>query len=54
MVEFRILGAGRSQRKITALDFRRADFGLFDYLCSGVPWDKAPQVKSGKLGNSQG
>lgn len=41
MVKFRIHGAGRHKRKLTTLDFKRADFGLFKYLCGGVPWDKA-------------
>ncbi|GAB0187581.1 hypothetical protein GRJ2_001223400 [Grus japonensis] len=39
MVEFRILRAARRVRsKLTTLDFRRADFGLFRDL---LPWDKA-------------
>lgn len=41
MVEFGTLGAGRSKRKLTTLDFKRADFGIFKYLCGGVPWDEA-------------
>ena len=42
MGEFKILGAARSAHsKVTTLDFRRADFGLFRDLLSGVPWDKA-------------
>ncbi|PKU43211.1 tetratricopeptide repeat protein hypothetical protein [Limosa lapponica baueri] len=40
MVEFKILKAVRRARsKLSALDFRRADFGLFRDLLSRVPWD---------------
>ncbi|GAB0180871.1 hypothetical protein GRJ2_000552400 [Grus japonensis] len=42
MVEFKILRAVRRvHSKLTALDFRRADFGLFRDLLGRVPWDKA-------------
>ncbi|GAB0179591.1 hypothetical protein GRJ2_000424400 [Grus japonensis] len=42
MVEFRILRAARRVRsKLTTLDFRRADFGLFRDLLGRVRWDKA-------------
>ncbi|GAB0179072.1 hypothetical protein GRJ2_000372500 [Grus japonensis] len=42
MVEFKILRAvRRAHSKLTALDFRRADFGLFRDLLGSVPWDKA-------------
>ncbi|GAB0203837.1 hypothetical protein GRJ2_002849300 [Grus japonensis] len=42
MVEFRILRAARRAcSKLTALDFRRADFGLFRDLLGRTPWDKA-------------
>ncbi|GAB0208424.1 mitochondrial enolase superfamily member 1 [Grus japonensis] len=42
MVEFRILRAARrAHSKLTALDFRRADFGLFRDLLGRIPWDKA-------------
>jgi len=42
MVEFKILKAARRARsKLTTLDFRRADFGLFRDLLCRVPWDKA-------------
>ncbi|GAB0182274.1 mitochondrial enolase superfamily member 1 [Grus japonensis] len=42
MVEFRILRAARRVRsKLTTLDFRRADFGLFRDLLGRIPWDKA-------------
>ncbi|GAB0197925.1 mitochondrial enolase superfamily member 1 [Grus japonensis] len=42
MVEFKILRAAkRAHSKLTALDFRRADFGLFRDLLGKVPWDKA-------------
>ncbi|MCQ4078456.1 hypothetical protein FK519_27115 [Klebsiella pneumoniae] len=42
MVEFKILRAARRvHSKLTTLDFRRADFGLFRDLLGRVPWDKA-------------
>ncbi|GAB0185519.1 hypothetical protein GRJ2_001017200 [Grus japonensis] len=42
MVEFKILRAARrAHSKLTALDFRRADFGLFRDLLARIPWDKA-------------
>ncbi|GAB0182454.1 mitochondrial enolase superfamily member 1 [Grus japonensis] len=42
MVEFKILRAARRARsKLTTLDFRRADFGLFRDLLGRIPWDKA-------------
>ena len=42
MVEFRILRAGRRLKsKLTALDFRRADSGLFRDLLGRAPWDQA-------------
>ncbi|GAB0179239.1 hypothetical protein GRJ2_000389200 [Grus japonensis] len=42
MVEFTILRAARrAHSKLTTLDFRRADFGLFRDLLGRVPWDKA-------------
>ena len=42
IVEFRIVrGWSRVKSKITVLDFRRADFGLFRYLLGRVPLDKA-------------
>ncbi|GAB0207775.1 macrophage immunometabolism regulator [Grus japonensis] len=42
MVEFRILRAARrAHSKLTTLDFRRADFGLFRDLLGRIPWDKA-------------
>ena len=42
MVEFRILRAARRvHSKLTTLDFRRADFGLFRDLLGRIPWDKA-------------
>jgi len=40
VVEFRLLRGGtRVKSKLTTLDFRRADFGLFKdlYLFGGVP-----------------
>ncbi|GAB0205664.1 mitochondrial enolase superfamily member 1 [Grus japonensis] len=42
MVEFRILRAARrALSKLTALDFRRAEFGLFRDVLGRIPWDKA-------------
>ncbi|GAB0204620.1 hypothetical protein GRJ2_002927600 [Grus japonensis] len=42
MVQFKILRAARrAHSKLTILDFRRADFGLFRDLLGRVPWDKA-------------
>ena len=42
MVEFKILRAVRREHsKLTTLDFRRADFGLFRDLLGRVPWDTA-------------
>ncbi|GAB0195030.1 mitochondrial enolase superfamily member 1 [Grus japonensis] len=42
MVEFRILKAARrAHSKLTTLDLRRADFGLFRDLLGRIPWDKA-------------
>jgi len=42
MVDFKILRAARrAHSKLTTLDFRRADFGLFRDLLGKVPWDKA-------------
>ncbi|GAB0206950.1 hypothetical protein GRJ2_003160600 [Grus japonensis] len=42
MVEFGILRAARRAcSKLTTLDFRRADFGLFRDLLGRIPWDKA-------------
>ncbi|GAB0178718.1 hypothetical protein GRJ2_000337100 [Grus japonensis] len=42
MVEFKILRAVRRvQGKLTTLDFRRADFGLFRDTLARVPRDKA-------------
>ncbi|GAB0176056.1 hypothetical protein GRJ2_000070800 [Grus japonensis] len=42
MVEFKILRAARrAHSKLTTLDFRKADFGLFRDLLGRIPWDKA-------------
>ena len=42
MVGFKILRAVRKvHSKLTTLDFRRADFGLFRGLLGRVRWDKA-------------
>ncbi|GAB0209089.1 hypothetical protein GRJ2_003374600 [Grus japonensis] len=41
MVEFRILrGRSRTMSRITTLDFRRANFGLFKALLGKIPWVK--------------
>ncbi|GAB0182816.1 hypothetical protein GRJ2_000746900 [Grus japonensis] len=41
-VEFNILRAARREHsKLTTLDFRGADFGLFGDLLGRIPWDKA-------------
>lgn len=41
MVEFEVLGAvGMAHSKLTTLDFRRLDFGLFRDLLVRVSWDK--------------
>jgi len=46
MVEFRILHEGRRARsRITTLDFRRANFGLFKDLLEGTPWVRALKVR---------
>jgi len=42
MVEFRILrGGSRAISRITALDFRRANFDFFKDLLGGIPWVRA-------------
>ncbi|MCQ4021238.1 hypothetical protein FK520_26920, partial [Klebsiella pneumoniae] len=42
MVEFKIHGAARKLHgKLSALDFRKADFGLFRDLMGQVPWEAA-------------
>jgi len=42
MVEFRILcGGSRAISRITASDFRRANFNLFKELLRGIPWVRA-------------
>jgi len=49
MVDFKILRAARrTHSKLTTLDFRRADFGLFRDLFGRVLWDKALEGKGGK------
>ncbi|KAK4826209.1 hypothetical protein QYF61_006153 [Mycteria americana] len=46
MVEFKILRAPRRvHSKLTTLDFRRADFGLFRDLLGRAPWDKALEAR---------
>ncbi|KAK4824038.1 hypothetical protein QYF61_009629 [Mycteria americana] len=46
MIEFLILGeVMRGVSKTVALDFRRADFGLFRRLVDGVPWEAALKGK---------
>jgi len=47
-VEFRILhGGSRAISKITALDFRRANFGLFKDLLGGIPWVRSLEGRGG-------
>ncbi|GAB0210046.1 hypothetical protein GRJ2_003470400 [Grus japonensis] len=42
IAEFKILRAARRAcSKLTTLDFRRADFGLFGDLLGRIPWDQA-------------
>ncbi|PKU30847.1 rna-directed dna polymerase from mobile element jockey-like [Limosa lapponica baueri] len=43
MMEVMILRAVRTHKKLTTLDFRKADFGLWRDLIGGVPWDKGPE-----------
>jgi len=46
MVDFKILRAPRrAHSKLTSLDFRRPDFGLFRDLLGRVPWHKALEAK---------
>ena len=48
MVKFRILcGGSRAITRITTLDFRRANFGLFKDLLGGIPWVKALEGRGG-------
>jgi len=49
IVEFKILRtARRAFSKLTALDFRRVDFGPFRYLLGIVACDKAPERRGAK------
>ena len=42
MVESRILhGRSKATSRTAALDFRRANFGLFKDLLGGIPWVRA-------------
>lgn len=46
IVEVEIFGAVvRTHNKLTAMAFRRADFGLFKDLLGRVPWDRASEVR---------
>jgi len=46
MVEFRVLrGGSTAVSRITTLDFRRANFGLFKDLLGGIPWVRALECK---------
>jgi len=52
MVDFRILcGGSRSVSRITTLDFRRANFGLFKDLLGGIPWVRALEGRSKRAGH---
>ncbi|RMB93593.1 hypothetical protein DUI87_30292 [Hirundo rustica rustica] len=55
IIEFSIFGeVRRSTSKTLALDFQRADFGLFRRLIQNIPWEAALKNKSsGKLGMPQ-
>jgi len=49
IVEFRILHGGNMARsKIKTLDFRRANFGLFEDLLRGIPWVRALEGRGSK------
>ena len=49
MVEFRILqGGSRAMSWVTALDFKRANFGLFKDLLGGIPWTRALEGRGSK------
>jgi len=49
MVNFQILrGGSRAISRITTLDFRRANFGLFKELLGGIPWVRAPEGRGSK------
>ncbi|RMC20195.1 hypothetical protein DUI87_01041 [Hirundo rustica rustica] len=52
MVAFENLRAAarRMHNKLTALDFRRADFGLFGDMLGRVSWDKALEGRSKRTG----
>ncbi|GAB0208109.1 protein NYNRIN-like [Grus japonensis] len=51
MVEFKILRAARRvHSKLTTLDFRRTDFGLFRDLIARIPWDKALEGRGAQHG----
>ena len=46
MMEFRIsCGRNRIPSRITALDFSRANFGLFKQLLGEIPWDRVLEGK---------
>jgi len=45
-VEFRKMrGGSRAESRTTALDFRRANFGLFKELLGGIPWVRALEAR---------
>jgi len=48
-VEFRILcGGSRAISRITTLDYRRANFDLFEDLAGGIPWVRALECRGSK------
>jgi len=48
MIEFRILhGESRAVSRITTLDFKRDNFGLFKVLLGGIPWVRALEGRGG-------
>jgi len=50
MVEFMILcGGSRTICRITALDFRKVNFGLFKNLLGGIPWVRALEGRGSRI-----
>jgi len=49
MMEFRILrGGNKAKRKITSLDFRRADFGHFRDLLGRILWNMVLEIRGSR------
>ncbi|KAK4807056.1 hypothetical protein QYF61_018397 [Mycteria americana] len=54
MVEFRILRErNKTKSRISALDFRRVDLGLFRDLLRRIPWEYSPGEKSMRAGTDK-